>query len=113
MPDPITANCRAGDALTPLSGTATQAGDTPCVTPAAGNRLRVFYLSYNPEAPVTAAFRFGTGALWLLNAITANSVVSKDCNIRYLQGGINEALILNLSGAVTTHWTVFYQEVQG
>lgn len=98
--------------LTIASGQTAAAGNTTLVTPGAGNRLRISYVSYNPAAAVEAAFRFGAaGPLWLRNNITANSVVAKDFgDYRYLEGGADEALILNLSAAVATNWTCFYIE---
>ena len=59
-----------------------------------------------------AAFRFGaTGTLWLRNNITANSVVAKDFgDFRFIQGAVDEVLILNLSLALATNWNVFYVE---
>jgi hypothetical protein len=79
-----------------------------------GKRLRIYYVSYNPSAAVTVAFRFGAaGALFLRNVIaTGGSIVAKDFgDFRYLQGAINESLYLNLSAAVSTAWNVFYVEV--
>lgn len=99
-------------ALTIASGQTAAAGNTEIVAPAAGTRLRLYYLSYNPILAVEVAFRWGaSGALFLRNNITATSVIAKDMgDFRYLQGGVGESLFLNLSLAVTTNWTVFYKE---
>ena len=100
-------------ALTPQSGQATASGNNTLITPTSGKALRIFYAAYNPLASVEAAFRFGAaGTLWLRNNLVANSVVSKDFgDLRYLQGAVDEALILNLSLAASVNWTVFYKEV--
>lgn len=102
------------EALTPAAGVVNAAGNNTLLTPAAGLSLRIYYASYNPLVAVEAAFRFGAaGGLWLRNNLIANAVVAKDFgDWRYLQGAVNEALILNLSLAVAVNWTVFYQEVR-
>lgn len=98
--------------LTIASGQTAAAGNTILITPTAGNRLRISCVSYNPAAAVEVAFRFGAaGTLWLRNNISANSVIAKDFgDYRYLEGGVDEALILNLSAAVSINWTCFYTE---
>ena len=100
-------------ALTPASGQVTTLGNNTLLTPASGKKLRIYYVSYNPLVAVEAAFRFGAaGALWLRNNITANSVIAKDCgDLRYLEGAVDEVLILNLSLGVAVNWNVFYLEV--
>ena len=101
-------------ALTPLSGTTAAAGNTALVTPPAGMRLRVSYLSYNPSGAVGAAFRFGAaGGLFLYNDLAiGGGVVAKDFgDDRCVLGAVDEALYLNLSGAVSTNWNIFYEVV--
>lgn len=95
------------------AGEATASGNTTCVTPSAGKRLRIFYLTYNPTQAAVVAWRFGaTGTLFLRNDLLANSVIAKDLgDLRYLEGAVDQPLILNLSAAVPTYWTVFYQEI--
>lgn len=99
--------------LTPASGTASSNGNNTLITPAAGKKLRISYLSYNPATAVTCAFRFAAaGALFLQNVMPAGSIVAKDFgDLRYIEGAINEALILNLSSGVSTVWNCFYVEV--
>lgn len=99
--------------LTAASGSVAVSGNNTLITPTAGKALRVYYASYNPALAVEAAFRFGAaGTLWLRNSVTANSVVAKDFNaLRYLQGGVDAVLFLNLSAAVTTLWNCFYEEI--
>ena len=99
--------------LTSVSGQVSGSGNNTLITPTSGKALRIFYASYNPLVAVEAAFRFGaSGGLWLRNNITANSVIAKDFgDLKYVQGAVNEVLILNLSLAVAVNWNVFYQEV--
>ena len=98
--------------LTPASGQVSGSGNNTLITPASGKRVRVYYAAYNPLLAVEAAFRFAAaGALWLRNNVTANSVIAKDFgDFRYVQGAVDEVLILNLSLAVSTNWSCFYVE---
>ena len=100
-------------ALTPASGSVTGVGNNTLLTPASGKKLRVSYVSYNPALAVEAAFRFGaSGAPFLRNSIAAGGVVAKDFgDLRYIEGGVNEPLVLNLSVGVSTLWNAFYIEV--
>jgi hypothetical protein len=101
--------------LTAVSGVVSSSGNNTCITPASGKKLRVTYLSYNPSAGVEAAFRFGAaGGLFLRNALTVGGgVIAKDIGgFYYVDGAVDEALILNLSAAVSTNWNAFYLEVE-
>lgn len=100
-------------ALTPASGQVASSGNNLLITPSGGKALRIYYASYNPLGAVEAGFRFGAaGTLWLVNNVTANSVISKDFgDFRYLEGAVNQVLNLNLSLAVATNWTVLYKEI--
>lgn len=97
-----------------VSGSVSASGNNTCVTPTSGKKLRISYLAYNPSAAVEAAFRFTTGgALFLRNSLTvAGSVIAKDYgDFRYIEGGVNETLELNLSSGVATIWNANYVEV--
>jgi hypothetical protein len=100
---------------TPLAGLTVASGDTLCVAPSAPNRyILVHYLSYNPQsAPVTCAFRFGAGPLFLVNTILqGGAVVAKDFgDFRFIKGAAGEALYFNQDQAVSTAWNAFYREV--
>ena len=100
-------------ALSIAAGTVSGSGNTTLITPASGKRVRVYYASYNNALAVEAGFRFGAaGTIWLKNNVVANSVIAKDFgDLRFVQGAVDEVLILNLSLAVSTNWTVFYVEV--
>lgn len=98
----------------PTSGSVSSSGNNILVTPTAGTKLRISYLSYNPAASVEAAFRFGaTGTLFLRNNLTVGgSVIAKDYgDFRYIEGAINESLYLNLTSGVATIWNVNYTEI--
>lgn len=98
----------------PVSGSTSASGNTTLITPGAGAKLRISYLSYNPSAAAEVAFRFGAAGTLILrnNLTTGGSVIAKDFgDFRYIEGATNESLILNLSVAVATIWNVNYVEV--
>ena len=99
--------------LTALSGSVNGLGNNTLITPTAGKKVRISYVSYNPALAVEAGFRFGAaGGLFLRNSVGAGAVVAKDFgDMRYLEGAVNEALILNLSVGVAVIWNVLYQEI--
>lgn len=99
--------------LIPASGVVSSAGNNALVTPSAGKRLRLAYVSYNPAADVEAAFRLGAaGPLWLRNQAPAGSIISKDLgDAKHITGAPNDPLYLNLSAAVSTIWNALYIEV--
>lgn len=100
--------------LTPISGIASSSGNNLLITPAASKKLRIAYLSYNPNASVEVAFRFGAGGVLFLrnNVAVANSIIAKDFgDTKYVEGAVNEALNLNLSSAVDTIWNALYTEI--
>jgi len=100
--------------LTPTSVTATALGTTVVKTPAAGKALRIKVISVHNSgaASVTVDLRFTTtgtahfkknlvsGGGWALNLIGSN-----------WQGGVNEALYVNLSAAGTVDVTLLAEEV--
>ena len=100
-------------ALLSASGQVGSEGNNTLLTPVGGKKLRVYYLSYNPLEDVTAGFRFGAaGGLFLYNAVFDHAIVAKDYgDFRYLEGAVDEPLVLNLSGAIATNWNCNYVEV--
>lgn len=99
--------------LTPISGTASSSGPNTLITPASGNSLSLYYLSYNPSAPVTLSFHFGAPPYMLKNDIVVGgSIIAKDFgDLRCVRGGTDQSLYLELSAAVSTNWNVFYVEI--
>ena len=103
---------RSAFILTANSGQVTTSGNSTLVTPASGNRLRIFYLSFNnTTATVECYFAFGS-TQFLRNNVLANSVIAKDFgDFRCIQGAVDQALVLNLSVATTVNWNALYVEV--
>ena len=99
--------------LTPASGSVTGSGNNTLITPASGKKLRLSYASYNAALAVEAGFRFGAaGTLFLRNSIGAGAVIAKDFgDMRYVEGEVDEPLVLNLSLGVATIWNALYVEV--
>lgn len=96
------------------SGVATASGNNTLITPTSGKKIRLFYVSYNPLSAVEAGFRFAAaGTIWLKFSVAGSSVITKDFGpaMRYFEGAIDQALILNLSSTVNVNWTVFYAEL--
>jgi hypothetical protein len=109
----VVAAIPGASALLSKSGLVSSAGDNTIVTPTNGKRLRLHYLSYNPDGAVEVGFQMGgSGVLILRNKLTVGgSIIAKDFgDYRYLQGAINDPLTLTLSAAVSTIWNVFYVE---
>ena len=100
-------------ALNYASGQVNGLGNNTLITPASGKKIRIYYLNYNPLLAVEAGFRFGAAGTLLLRAnVIANSVIAKDYgDFKYVEGAVDEALILNLSLAVNVIWNVFYLEI--
>lgn len=100
--------------VTPTSGSASSSGNNTLITPTSGKKLRIFYLAYNPSAANEVAFRFGAaGGLFLRNSLTVGgSVIAKDFgDLRYIEGAVDETLVLNLSSGSTTIWNAIYTEI--
>lgn len=82
-------------------------GDNTIVTPALGNRLRVYWvgLSVPSSSEVVATVKFGAlgtpNYIWDLGAFM---------HWETLEGGVNTALIVNLSAAVPTRVNITYEE---
>lgn len=86
-------------------------GDNTIVTPTVGTRLRVFWVGYssseNNTAEVLALLKFGTNPNiygWYLGAPGAFS------HWEPVEGGLNEPLIVNLSGAQSVQVNVTFEE---
>ena len=99
--------------LSIASGTVSGTGNNTIITPSAGKKLRLSYVSYNPSLAIDAGFRFGAaGTLFMHNSIAANGVIAKDFgDMRYIEGAIDEVLILNMVVGVSTIWNALYIEV--
>lgn len=106
------------DTYSDASEIATLSGNTTIVTPASGRRIRLHYLEYSADgansADVTVYLRFGaSGGAKYRTSLKAGSVFARNVGAgrRYIQGGIDEALIVNLSAGQTVNISVEYEEV--
>lgn len=111
--------------LRPANGrTGIGPGEFELLVPTVGRRLRLFYLSYNPDAPCEVmGFQFGPtpgippddweSSRFLRNQIAvAGSIIAKDFgDQKYWQGGFNQSLYLVIVGVATVAWNVAYIEV--
>lgn len=113
----ITGAVSAATVLTTLlyaSGTASSSGNTSIVTPTAGKKVQLRYISYNPLAVNDVYFRFGVAGTKILynSIVAAGSIITKDFgDFRYIEGAINEVLYINLLNAASTIWNIFYTEI--
>lgn len=100
--------------LIPISGLVNDSGNNLILTPSSGKKLKIAYLSYNPNASVECYFRLGEAGVAFLrtNVLVAGTVIAKDFgDFRYIEGDADESLYLNLSSAIDTIWNAFYSEV--
>ena len=95
-----------------VGGIVSAAGDNTLITPAAGNRLTVHYLMYNPETDNTVHWKFGAGGTQQMRCkVPAESVISRAFSDGLeLRGGVGTPLILNLGTAGAVNYTVYYTE---
>ncbi len=103
-------------ALTPKTATVSSSGDTVFHTPASGKSLRLYYLGYSADgansADVTVYVKFGSGSAIYKQSLAAKAMFAHTIAAnRYVQGGVNQALSVNLSAAQTVHVNVEYEEV--
>lgn len=101
------------DPATPWSCTASASGDNVVKTPTSGKKLRIKFLDVwnNGAADITVYLRFGTGTARFKKTLAPKTgfiMNLKGCN---WEGGVNEALNINLSGAGTVDVTVLGQEI--
>jgi len=99
---------------TPATGEATNAGNTEIITVSAGKKLRIKSIDIwnNGADSVTVALRFtATGTLTYKKKIASESGWIKNligCN---WEGGVDEDLFINLSGAGTVSYTITKEEI--
>jgi hypothetical protein len=88
------------------TATATSVGDTTIVSPAAGSRLRLFWLSAitDPDEPTNPLIRVRLGATELYRAYAV-------AHWEIFDGAEGEALVVNLSDAAAVAVTAHYQEL--
>lgn len=102
------------DTFTKSSSVATATGDTTLVTPPGGQRVRLFFFGYSASpsngAAVMAALRFGSNTAFDNQYLSPSQPYARNIGAgrRYIQGGVNEALIVNLSAAQTVYCNIEY-----
>ncbi len=103
--------------ITKVSITATSAGDTTIITPAAGKKIRLFKFSYSADGNnvlgTVAGLKFGANAAIDKQWLDPKQPYADGLTMRYYDGAINEALKVSLSVAVSTgvYVNVAFQEI--
>lgn len=99
------------------STTASASGDTTIHTPSGGNRIRLGYLCLSADggnsADVTVIVKFTSGGTTLYKlSLKAGAIWARNIGAgqRYLDGGVNNPLVINLSGTQTVHASIEYTE---
>ena len=107
----------ASTSISIQASTVSAAGDTTILTPAAGNRIKLGYLSLSADggnsADVTVIVKFGAaGAAVYKVSLKAGSIYARNIGAgkRYGDSGSDTALVVNLSAAQTVHVSVEYDE---
>lgn len=92
-------------AITKVSATATTIGDTTIITPGAGQKIRLYKFSYSADganaAGTVVGLKFGVSAAIDKQWLDPKQPYADGLTMRYYDGGVNEALKVNLSAAVT------------
>lgn len=101
-----------------ISVTASASGNNTILTPPAGKKVRLYYFSLSADgantADVVAFLRFaaaGTGKHKV--SLAAKAIFARNIGggKRYIEGAVNEALIVNLSAAQSVHVSIEYDEI--
>lgn len=94
-----------------LSGVVAGAGDNIVLTPTAGLSVRLFYITLGSSggnaSPMTVAARFASGAAMYTIPLVPGAIWSRNIGAGkyYLQGAVNDTLILNLSAGQPLDWS--------
>lgn len=104
--------------LTKKTVTASSSGANTIHTPALGKKVRLYYLGYSAGATVTGVLvgmRFTAGGTDFDNQylVTPGQPFGRNIQAgkRYIDGGVNEALVVNLSAAQTVYVNVELEEI--
>lgn len=97
--------------------TASTSGDTTVHTPTASNRIKLGYICLSADgansADTTVIVKFTAGGSTLYKiSLKAGAIWARNIGAgqRYLDGGVNNALIVNLSAAQTVNVSIEYTE---
>lgn len=106
------------DTYSVKSTDATTSGDITIHTPAAGKKIRLYYLCLNASggntADVATIVKFAAaGATKFKHSLKAGAIWARNIGAgrRYIEGAVNEALIVNLSATQTVHVSIEYEEI--
>lgn len=106
------------ESLSPTASSASSSGDNTIFTPDSGEITRVHYISLSADgansADVTAIVKFGAGGSANYKvSLKAGAIFARNIGAgkRYMQGAVDEALIVNLSAAQTVHVSVEAESV--
>lgn len=106
------------DTYSAKSADASSSGDNTIHTPAAGKKIRLYYLALSANgansADVTTVVKFAAGGATKYKlSLKAGAIWARNIGAgrRYLEGAANEALIVNLSAAQTVHASLEYEEI--
>lgn len=120
LTDPANANIiqLPTDTYSAKCGTFNTTGNNTIHTPTVGMRTRIHYMSMNASpgnsnaVVATVKFTAAGAGIWnyelLPGAIWARNV---GAGRRYIEGGVNEALIVNMSSNQRIYWSIEYEEV--
>lgn len=104
--------------LTKATVTASSSGNNTILTPTAGSKIRLYHLGYSAGAGVTGVLvgaRFGAAGTIFDNEylVTAGQAFARNIQAgkRYVDGAVNEPLVVNLSGAQTVYVNIEYEEI--
>ncbi len=103
--------------LPKMTATCGSAGDNTVHTPAAGKKIRLLFFGYSAGANVAGVLvglRFGAGTVFDRQYLIApgqpyaRNVKAGD---GYVEGGVDEPLVVNLDAAQTVYVNIEYEEV--
>ncbi len=108
----------SNESITPTAVTASASGDNTIFTPTGGTSARVYYVSLSADggnsADVTAIVKFGAGGTSRYKvSLKAGSIWARNIGAgrKYMQGAVNEAVIVNLSAAQSVHTSIESESV--
>lgn len=114
---PVNVSSLPVDTFTKASSVATTSGDLTLVTPPGGQRIRLFFFGYSASpsngSSVLVALRFGANTAFDNNYLSPSQPYARNIGAgrRFIQGAINESLIVNLSASQTVYCNIEYDTV--
>lgn len=114
---PVSVSSLPIDTFTKASSVATASGDLTLVTPPAGQRIRLFFFGYSASpsnsSSVLVTLRFGSNTAFDNQYLSPSQPYARNIGAgrRYIQGAVNEALVVNLSASQTVYCNIEYDTV--